>query len=111
MSATHVVALATLNPDGSLELDSKLDLPPGRVQLIVQPLPDLPKDDPFWHKMRGIWAARAAAGLTPRSIEEVESERRALRGEMDQELERAVRLQEESARLRQDAAKRSREIP
>ena len=29
MSATHVVIEGTLNPDGSLELDSKLNLPPG----------------------------------------------------------------------------------
>ena len=62
MSATHVVVDGTLKPDGSLELDSKLDLPPGRVQLIVQPLPELPKDDPFWQMMRQIWADRRAAG-------------------------------------------------
>jgi hypothetical protein len=35
MSATHVVVDGTLKPDGSLELNSKLNLPPGRVQLIV----------------------------------------------------------------------------
>ena len=51
MSATHVVVEGTLKLDGSLELDSKLNLPPGRVQLIVQPLPELPKDDPFWQMM------------------------------------------------------------
>jgi hypothetical protein len=79
MGATHLVVEGTLKPDGSLELDSKLDLPPGRVQLIVQPLPDLPKDDPFWQMMQGIWAARAAAGRTPRSTEEVEAQRRAIR--------------------------------
>ena len=41
-----------------------LNLPPGRVQLIVQPLPDLPKDDPFWQMMERIWAERKAAELT-----------------------------------------------
>jgi len=50
MSATHVVVEGTPKPDGSLELDSKPNLPPGRVQLIVQPLPELPKDDPFWQE-------------------------------------------------------------
>ena len=64
MSATHVVVEGTLKADGTLELDSKLNLPPGRVQLIVQPLPELPKDDPFWQMMQRIWAARAAAGLS-----------------------------------------------
>ena len=94
MSATHVVVEATLNPDGSLELDRKLDLPPGRVQLIVQPLPELAKDDPFWEKMERIWADRAAAGLTAQSTEEdVETQRKALREEVDQEIERAAQFQ------------------
>jgi hypothetical protein len=105
MNATHVVVEATLKPDGSLELDSKLNLPPGRVQLIVQPLFELPKDDPFWQMMQRIWAARAAAELTPRSAEEVEAQRRALREDVDEEIEEARRLQEESGRLRRDAAK------
>jgi hypothetical protein len=93
MSATHVVVDGTLKPDGSLELDSKLDLPPGRVQLIVQPLPDLPKDDPFWQMMDRIWADRKAAELTARSTDEVESRRRVLRGDVDDDIEMAGRLQ------------------
>jgi hypothetical protein len=111
MSATHVVVEGTLKPDGSLELDSKLNLPPGRVQLIVQPLPELPKDDPFWQMMERIWAARAAAELTPRSTEEVEAQRRALREDVEEEIETAGRLQEESGRLRRDAAKTPRDNP
>jgi hypothetical protein len=100
MSATHVVVDGTLKPDGSLELDSKLDLPPGRVQLIVQPLPELPKDDPFWQMMERIWADRKAAELTARSTEEVEAQRRALREDVEEDIEKAGRLQEESRRLR-----------
>ncbi len=79
MTNTHVVVEATINPDGSLELDDKLNLPPGRVQLIVQPLPEVPKDDPFRQKMERIWADRKAAELTARSAEEVEAQRRAMR--------------------------------
>ncbi len=111
MSATHVVVEGTLKPDGSLELDSKLNLPPGRVQLIVQPLPDLPDDDPFWQMMHRIWAARREAELPPRGTEEVESLRRALREEVENDIEKARRLQEERARLRRDAAKASGENP
>ena len=111
MGATHVVVEGTLKPDGSLELDDKLDLPPGRVQLIVQSLPELPKDDPFWQMMQGIWAARAAAGRTPRSTEEVEGQRRAIRDDVDEEIEKARRLQDESVRLRQGAANVPRENP
>jgi hypothetical protein len=111
MSATHVVVEGTLKPDGSLELDSKLNLPPGRVQLIVQPLPELPKDDPFWQMMQRISAARTAAQLTPRGTEEVEAQRRALRADVEEDIEKARRLQEESGRLRRDAAKTPRENP
>ena len=104
MSATHVILDGTIKADGSLELDSKLNLPPGRVQLIVQPLPDLPKDDPFWQMMQRIWADRKAAGLTARSSEEVESQRRRLREDVEVDIEKAGRLQDESRRLRADAA-------
>jgi hypothetical protein len=105
MSTTHVIVEGTLKPDGSLQLDGKLNLPPGRVQLIVQPLPELPKDDPFWQMMQRIWAARTAAELSPRGAEEVEMERRALRDEVEEAIEKARRLQDESARLRQEGAK------
>jgi hypothetical protein len=111
VSATHVVVEGTLNPDGSLELDTKLSLPPGRVQLIVQPLPELPKDDPFWQMMERIWADRKAAELTPRSTEEVETQRRAIREDVDEEIEEAGRMQAESRRLRRDAAKVPGENP
>jgi hypothetical protein len=107
MSATHVIIKGTLNPDGSLELDSKLNLAPGRVQLIVQSLPDLPKDDPFWQMMERIWADRNAAELTPRTTEDVEAQRRALREDVDDDIEKAEQLQKDSARLRQDVKRMS----
>ncbi len=84
---------------------AKLNLPPGRVQLIVQPLARLPRDDPFWQLMRQIWAARTVADLAPRGAEEIEGQRRALRQEVDEEIDRAKALQEESARLRRVAAR------
>ena len=78
-------------------VDGKLDLPPGRVQLIVQSLPDLSQDHPFWQDMRRIWDARSAAELAPRNAENVEAERRSLRREVDEDIDKARRLQEESA--------------
>jgi hypothetical protein len=95
MNPTHVVVVGTLKSDGSLELDGKLDLPPGRVRLIVEPLPDLPRDDPFWQMMERIWADREGAGLNPRDAQEVEMARKKLRDEMDQEVEQAVRLRQD----------------
>jgi hypothetical protein len=90
-----IVIEGTLKPDGTLELDGKVNLPPGRVQLIVQPLPELPADDPFWQRMRAIWANLRAAGHIPRSAEEVEAERESLREEWAERSELLERAQEQ----------------
>src|SRR5438094_5064333 len=37
--STPVVVQGTLKPDGTLELDQKPSLMPGRVQVVLQPLP------------------------------------------------------------------------
>ncbi len=87
MSATHVVVAGTLKADGSLELDNKLDLAPGRVQVIVQPLPELPNDDPFWQMMEGIWAAQKARGHVSRTKEEIDAEIRLMRDEGEAEMQ------------------------
>jgi hypothetical protein len=39
MSHTEIVVDGTLKPDGTLELDQKPGLSPGRVQVTVKPLP------------------------------------------------------------------------
>ncbi len=83
MNASHVILEGTLRPDGTLELDERLKLPAGRVQVIVQPLPQLPPDDPFWQRMQAIWAGQKARGHTPRSREQIDAEIRALRDEWD----------------------------
>ena len=58
----------------SLKLDEKLNVPAGRVQVAVQPLPDLSRDV-FWHRMEAIWASQAARGHIARRVEDVESKR------------------------------------
>jgi hypothetical protein len=90
VSAQPVVVEGTLKPDGTLELDERPKLPPGRVQVIVQPLPELPADDPFWQRMKAIWADQKARGHVPRSAEQVEAERREFRREWE---ERARRVE------------------
>ena len=48
MRHTQAVIEGTLNPDGSLALDHKPDLPPGRVTVRVQSLTELPPGDAFF---------------------------------------------------------------
>ena len=79
MSLTETVIDGTIQPDGTLVLDEKLALPPGRVRVIVEAVPELPQGDPFWDTMKSIWAGQKARGYVPRSVEEVEAERRETR--------------------------------
>jgi hypothetical protein len=96
MSLSEVVVEGILKPDGTLELDQKPNLAPGRVQVIVQVLPQLPDGDPFLDMMKSIWIDQKARGHVPRSVEEVEAE---LREGWARRQEAIERLQEESRRL------------
>jgi hypothetical protein len=100
MSNPVVTVGGAVKPDGSLELDERLTLPVGRVQVTIVPLPELPRDDPFWQMMQGIWESRRQARLQPRSVEEVEAERRAVREEWEERMRRLDVIREEARRLR-----------
>lgn len=63
-------------------------LMPGRVQVTMAPLAELPADDPFWQWMRVIWEGQKARGLVPRTGEEVEAERRQVREEWQERRKR-----------------------
>jgi len=106
MSLTEIVVQGTLNPDGTLHLDEKPNLSPGRVTVVLRPasVPGLPEGDPFFDMLKGIWVARAEAGLTPRTVEEVEAERRRLRDESAEEIAEAMRLQQECRAAPRDAS-------
>ena len=82
----QVSAQGTIKPDGTLELDNPLPLPGGRVLVIVQPLAEPTPDDPFWKRMQTIWDEQKAHGHAPRSVEEVEAERRAVRDEWEERM-------------------------
>lgn len=103
MGEKQVEVGGTLKPDGTLVLDHKPDLPPGRVRVVLQAATGPAQAEPFWATLRGIWEGQQKRGHVPRSVEEIEAERRALREGMDGEIEEAVRLQEESRRLRRQA--------
>lgn len=104
MAATHIVVEATLNPDGTLVPDSKLPLPAGRVQLIVQPLPELPAGDPFWQQMRQIWEGQKARRQIPRGKKEIDAEIKSMRDEAEDEMRAIERLQDECRQTREGGA-------
>jgi hypothetical protein len=103
MNTNTAVIYGVVQPDGSLQVEGKVPLPAGKVQIAVQAVPEPSECDPFFDMLKGIWATRTQAGLTPRSVEEVEVQRRQLRDETDQEITEAGRLQEQCRRLRNEA--------
>src|SRR5947209_1975529 len=101
MSANTVAMQGIVKPDGTLELDGKVPLPVGRVQVTVQAVAELPEGDPFFDLLKGIWADQQARGHVPRSVEEVEAERRQFREDWEERLRNIERIQEEARRPRE----------
>ena len=89
MSPIETVIEATLKPDGTLVLDSKPNIPPGRVQVIVQPLQGsvpAPIRRGLVEVMDEIRASQRARGYQGRTLEEAQAEEKA-RQEEDTEYE------------------------
>jgi hypothetical protein len=83
MSAA-VILQGTLKPDGTLELDEKPNLPAGRVQVLVQPLPATPPvRRGLVEVMDEIRRDQDARGYQRRTLEEMEVEEAARREEED----------------------------
>jgi hypothetical protein len=70
MNSVAVVVEGMVQPDGTLEVTQKVDLPAGRVQVTVQPVADTIQPDRFWTMMESIWAAQLAGGRTARTRED-----------------------------------------
>jgi hypothetical protein len=100
MPSTPVTIRGILHPDGSLELEGQVDLPPGQVQITLTPWPSLPPNDPLETLLQRIWAGQQARGHVPRSVSEVESERHQTADDWDQRMAEIARIQTEAARLR-----------
>ena len=99
MSQNAIVVQGVVTADGTLELAEKLTVPAGRVQVVIQPLPDV-AGDPFLQRMAAIWAGQRARGHVPRTREEIDAELRDLREDALAEIEAAERLHEECQRAR-----------
>ncbi|MBI1913956.1 MAG: hypothetical protein HYS12_04365 [Planctomycetes bacterium] len=73
MTPTTITVEATLQPDGvTLHLDKKLALPPGRVRVVVQPVPEAaPPQEDWWQLMQRLRREREEAGHPFLSEEEM----------------------------------------
>ena len=97
MSPSQIVVEGTLKPDGSLELDERPKLPPGRVQVILTALRGTEQaSEDVWTVLERIWAERSALGLQGRTREEIDADVQALRDELEEHARGVERLQEEA---------------
>ena len=103
MSLHEVLIEGTLQSDGTLQLDTKPNLPPGRITVVLRqaPEPEFPKDDPFWQRMQALWDEQKARGSVPRSTTEIEAEQRQMRDDWEEHQQAIERLQEECHLARQ----------
>jgi hypothetical protein len=100
--STLVVLQGTLTADGTLQLDEKVSLPAGRVQVTVQPVGTKPRvGEGFLERMQAIQAARQAGMQTADAAQTTAAQRHAMREEMEQEIQEAMRLQEACRQARQ----------
>jgi hypothetical protein len=99
MSTSSVELQGTLREDGTLVLDEKPNLPPGRVRVIVQPIVHYTQA-PMWKLFERFQAEREAQGIAPHSQGEIDAYLASMRDdeERSQFLER---IQEECRRHRE----------
>lgn len=107
MSMSEVEVAGTLRADGTVQLDQKPNIAPGRVTVVLrhetQAVKAQPPGDAFFQLMDEIWTGQKARGFVPRMVEEIRTEHHRLGAEAEEEIEAAIRLQEESRRLRAHA--------
>jgi hypothetical protein len=101
MNVGTIVVEGTVQPDGTLEVTQKLDLPAGRVHVTVESVVEPVQPDRFWKLMESIWAAQRVSGRIPRTREEIDADLDALRNEAEEEMQAVERLQEECRRSRE----------
>lgn len=104
MTSNAIEIQGTLREDGTLLLDDKPNLPPGRVKVTVEPVPDLTQTD-VWQVLEKIWAGQKARGHVPRSREEIDAELAASRQEDEERMQALERIHLEAQHARQQQHK------
>ena len=99
MTPSAIEIQGTLREDGTLLLDQKPDLPPGRVKVLVQPATAGDANDVI-AVLERIHAAQALRGHVPRSVEEIDSYLADSRDD-DERTGMIERIQEECRRHRE----------
>jgi len=84
MATTALEMLGTVRSDGTLDLDHKVPVPPGRVRVRVEPVESpVPPAQGLVQFVQSLRQEMAAAGHQFRTKEEIDAEIDEMRGEWD----------------------------
>jgi hypothetical protein len=100
MNTNGIEIQGTLREDGTLVLDQKPNLPPGRVKVTVEPVLGY-KQTEIEEFFERLWAEQRARGHVPRTREDIDAELGAARQEDEERMQELERIHEESERHRQ----------
>jgi hypothetical protein len=107
MAVTETTVRGAVTADGQLVLDGNLDMPPGRVEVIVRRIQDASGERrPMLETLKRIWAEQEARGFRGRSAEEIIADVDAMRDEWE---ERQQGLEDLQDRLQAERARRTEE--
>lgn len=95
MVPQQVVVHGFLRPDGTLEIDERVALPPGPVSVTVaSTVSAAPQEkEDTWHVLERIWAERKALGQQSHSREIIDTTINQLRDESEERLREVVEAQ------------------
>ncbi len=91
MNTARITVPGTIRPDGSLDLEASVALPPGPVRVTIEPVPS-PEAGPngrgLLEALEAIHASQLARGFLGRAAEEWEEDRERSRVEDEEDEER-----------------------
>lgn len=107
MPTNAIEIQGTLREDGTLVLDQKPDLPPGRVKVTVESVAD-PNQTEIVQFFEQFWAEQRARGNVPRSREQIDAELEASRQADEERMQELERIHQECERHRQQQGQANR---
>ena len=101
MSLQEVVVAGTLKPDGTLELDQKPNLAPGRVTVVLRQEAEAAPQEGWWPYMQRVRAEREAAGYHFMNEVEMEAHLQWLRDD-EERIDQVYREMDLEKRIREN---------
>jgi hypothetical protein len=99
MNIQSLVLHGQIRPDGTLQVEEKVNLPPGPVAVTVQTVATTTRK-PTLQVLQEIWATREAQGMVGRTADEIDAEINAMRNEDEQRMQGIESIQEQPSNKR-----------